>query len=170
MVNHRWFFSVHLILCFTVFSRADGQIPSWNSTSNLLTAWVELAHRLAESATDTPFTVLSSWNWGECYAGDVVGSHMLVSNGSMFQVLDVSNPGDPQLVWEQQLVTLVTTIEVQDTLAIVTAGNRLYFFSVRSPAWPKLLSSFDVTPLITATAREGSLVFLLGFTGDVICY
>ncbi len=89
---------------------------------------------------DSGFTVLGEWRWGSCIAAAAVGNYVYIGNGGLLQVLDVSQPATPRVVWEMK-TPLVRDIKIRDTLAcVLLSDGRIIFLNTSIPSTPTLLS------------------------------
>ncbi|HTX17961.1 MAG TPA: T9SS type A sorting domain-containing protein [Bacteroidota bacterium] len=66
-------------------------------------------------------SLLGQWGWGACWKVVVRDNYAFIGNGSLLQVLDISNPVDPQVVGEVQCPG-------GDVYGLVISGNYAYAY------------------------------------------
>lgn len=115
-------------------------------------------------AQDSGLTLLGRWAWGPSQAVASQGNYAYIGNGSLVQVLDVSEPAAPHIVGEL-LVNYVTDIQVRDTLAFVCDGASLIVLDISNPAAPTLISGVDLPGYADRVGLGDSMAYVLGTGG-----
>ncbi len=113
---------------------------------------------------DSNLTLIGLWPWGPCTAVAAREHYAFIGNGGLFQVFDLSNPGQPQILSEVFLgQSLAYDIKLKGDFAFVADGN-LKVIDISDPARPQrvaalyLPETFAVRILISGDyAYVGSL-------------
>jgi len=84
--------------------------------------------------SDSGFTVLGEWRWGACIAAAAVGNYVYIGNGGLLQVLEVSQPAAPHVVWETKtglVRDMVYGVDVSELKGLCTIVN------IQENRWPR---------------------------------
>lgn len=88
--------------------------------------------------TDSNVTKVGQFSWGNCKAVAVRGNYAYIGNGSLFQVLDISDSAKPKVVGEVQTSDeLFNIVLVNDKYAV--AGNPFQVLDIQDPNKPKVV-------------------------------
>lgn len=121
-------------------------------------------HAPTPPQSDSVLTFLGRWSRGPCVAVAAKGNYAYISNGPMFQVLDVSNPAEPRIVGEYE--TWVSDIFIRDTVAFI-AGNSFVILNVSDPTNPRLISELEYNAGVRRVMVEGDFAYLLTGNGSL---
>ncbi len=91
--------------------------------------------------TDSNLTYAGHFGWGPCFSTASKDNFVYAGNGSLIQILDMTNPSSPILVNEIDHVGLVEDMIVRDNLLFTL--NPLQIFDVSDPANPERLYLSD---------------------------
>lgn len=82
---------------------------------------------------------------GGMSAVDVIGNHAIVGHGPRVEVVDVSDPANPQPLGQTEpLADVVNRLNVVDNVAYVADGpGGFYTVSIANPAHPQVLDHYD---------------------------
>ncbi|MBI1803330.1 MAG: T9SS type A sorting domain-containing protein [Ignavibacteriae bacterium] len=158
-------------LLLIIVSVGFSQQPQWRWTSRDTS---KEFYKKSQSArtfayTDTGFSVIGRWAWGPCRAVEVVNNYALVGQGSVYQVIDISTPANPVVVYDTTLDDWVTDIKLKDSLLFILF-NRSLMICRASSLFP-LVEIGRVWPgagFYVDMAISDSLVFLLADFAGVL--
>jgi len=121
------------------------------------------------AAADSGFTVLGRWAWGPCRAVEIMGNYALVGQGSVYQVLDISNPTSPIIVYDTTMDEWVKDIKIKDSLLLIALSHTLKIYRASPPFPLSEIGSFYVGGgFLEDMAISDSLVFLLADYAGVL--
>ncbi|MDL1893279.1 hypothetical protein FBQ87_10380 [Sphingobacteriales bacterium CHB3] len=164
--------SVSFLLSFVSLMLALEAVPILAQNEappgDLISLYKEIYKRFESGAptpppSDSVLTFLGRWPWGPCVAVAAKGNYAYISNGPMFQVLDVSNPAEPRIVGEYE--TWVNDIFIRDSVAFI-AGNSFVILNVSDPANPRLISEVQYNAGVRRVMVEGDFAYLLTGNGS----
>ncbi len=91
---------------------------------------------------DSVLTLLGRWAWGACGGVDIHLPYAYIGNGSLIQILDISNPETPAIIGEYLTGGgSVDELIVKDNYLYAQAGGYLYILDISNPYQPSLLGS-----------------------------
>lgn len=120
--------------------------------------------------SDTGLTLLSRWPWGPCWAADVNEDYAYIGNGSIVQILDISNPASPQIVGEFVTEHYIPDLAFRNGLLFVSGVinnlESLIILDVSEPASPELLGMLPIPGGVLRLEAVDSFVYVntAGFT------
>ncbi len=115
-----------------------------------------------ETGTVGAFTLLGQIG-GSSYAVAVAGHYAYLGQGPRLVTLDLTNPGQPQLLDQSSVLPgIVLGVQVAGDYAyVVTRYGDLYVFDLQNPARPKLAGSLPLSlPGCQALEIKGNLAYL----------
>jgi hypothetical protein len=118
------------------------------------------------STNDSVLKFLGRWPWGPGQAVAVAGNYAYISNGSMFQVLDISNDTLPRVIAEY-VTYAPTDIQLRDNLAFVCSRESLLVLNVANPERPARVGWITFRSSTDRVRLVDSLAFVLGYGGTL---
>ncbi|MCP4711717.1 MAG: T9SS type A sorting domain-containing protein [Planctomycetes bacterium] len=101
----------------------------------------------AAQPTEDEMTVLGEWKWGSCFGVEPIDDqHIALRNGSLFQVMDISDPANPQIIGEVELAGSSFDIDISGNYAYL-AGNGLTVIDISDLSQPVIVG--EVRPGIS---------------------
>lgn len=118
------------------------------------------------SSSGSVLSKVGQWGWGPCYSVAVEGNYAYISNGSTFQVLDVSDPSKPKPIG--QLNDPVSRIEVSGNYAYVISPFQI--IDISNPYNPTIVSTFPLPSGYPATALtvKGQYAYVGDLNGNIM--
>ncbi len=93
---------------------------------------------------DSVLTMLGRWAWGACGGVDIHLPYAYIGNGSLIQILDVSNPETPAIIGEYMTGGgIIDALVVKDNLLYANSGGYLLILDISNPNQPSLLGSVN---------------------------
>lgn len=112
---------------------------------------------------DSSFTQVGRWAWGACNAVSFRSNYLFVGNGSLFQVLDISQVDSPKVVAELLTDGPVKAIEMVGSYALTLAGT-MNVIDISDPNMPVVVST---GPGGTFLAVAGGYAYVGNFSGGI---
>lgn len=94
----------------------------------------------AQLVGDSILSTVGHWAWGPCVAADVKAGFIFIGNGSLLQVLQMSDSGTTNVASELSFDYPIREIILDDTLAYVCDFSNLFICSISDPLHPRQLS------------------------------
>ena len=117
---------------------------------------------------DSALTKVGQWGWGPTYNLAAEGNYVYISNGFLFQVLDVNDASKPKVVGELSTDNPIFTITVSGNYAYTTAPFRI--IDISNPVNPVLISTYllpsNVAPSSAITVK-GSYAYVGDYFGNI---
>jgi hypothetical protein len=138
-------FTTVLALLAVVILYNSNLYAQFTPQSNFLRSDTSRAQRFSPRARSrlTPTTLVDStlslageWDWGPCFAVQVIGNIAYIGNGLMFQILDISNPSAPVIIGEYDTGSLISGVAVRDSFAYVANLDGVSVLNISQPASP----------------------------------
>jgi hypothetical protein len=112
---------------------------------------------------DSSFSILGRWAWGSCNAARIDSDYIFFGNGSLIQVLRISEVDTPRVVGEVLTDGPVNRIEIEGHYAFVLAGS-LNVIDISDPLAPEVVATMSGG---TALAVGGGYAYVGDFSGVV---
>ncbi|MEW5844417.1 MAG: T9SS type A sorting domain-containing protein [Bacteroidota bacterium] len=110
-------------------------------------------------------SIVSRWSWGACYASDVKNNFAYVGNGSLLQVLDISDANNPQLIREVLTRGIVAQLRVYKNYVISYAPLQVY--DISNPYQPVLKFIDSTYAVVQKFYLNGDYLYLGDFSGGI---
>ncbi len=109
-------------------------------------------------------SLIGQWGWGECMAVVVRGNYAFIGNGSLLQVLDISNPITPKY----------REVDVgSDIFALVVSGNYAYMtpgfsiIDISDVTHPQVISNLSIPLMASSIAVSGDYAYIGNILGEI---
>lgn len=148
-------------------SAKPSEIPATDSERDSLHSYLHQGFTYDLPRTDTGFTVVGEWRWGPCIAAAAIGHHVLIGNGGLLQVLDMSQPEAPRIIWELK-TAFVRDIKIRSPFAYALLNDASFvILDITIPADPVVLSQIYVPGIPISAAPADSFVYVTSEIGVV---
>ena len=108
------------------------------------------------SPQDT-LTLVGQWGCGQCLAVVMTGNYALIGNGSLLQVLDVSNPVAPQIIGQVDVGSYIFGMVISGDYAYMVPGFSV--IDISNMAHPHVISNLSI-PSSSAIAVSGNYAYV----------
>jgi len=116
------------------------------------------------SSHDT-LSLVGQWSWGQSLAVVVRGNYALIGNGSLLQILDISNPVVPLTVGEVYVGSEIFGLVVSGNYAYMTPGFSI--IDVSDVTNPRVVSNISVPSTTAALAVSGEYTYIGDIYGNI---
>jgi hypothetical protein len=117
---------------------------------------------------DSILTVEGVWAWGPCLGVDVIDDFVVMGNGRIIQLLNLSDPSNPQIINQVFTDYLIKDIKVKDNLIFALSGNALLIYNFVNQDQIEFVSSLVVGLSSEEINLGDSLAFVVDVTGFIV--
>ncbi len=117
---------------------------------------------------DSILSVEGFWAWGSCLGVSAIDSFVVMGNGRILQLLNLSDPANPQIVNEVYTDYLIKDIKVKDNFIFALSGNELCIYNFINQDQLEFVSSLVVGLSSEEISLGDSLVFVVDVTGFIV--
>jgi len=140
-------------------------------SKNLARILLLLSGAAAQSAAvdSLHVTLEGRWGYGASFAVAMASSrHVAIGSGSVFMLIDISNPAEPAHTSEIVLGGRIRSIAVDGTMACVAADEAgLYVIDISNPSAAVLLGSCYIDWSAYSVAVSGSYAYVGTYSGEL---
>jgi|GEM_PF-6039414 len=144
------------------FAQAYYKLTSYNHSSCIYHPTTSYALNNQDTLTQ-----IGEWGWGSCLTVATQGSYAFIGNGTLLQVIDISDPNAPKILREVSTGFLVEKIVISGSYAYVV-GAGLSIIDISDPMSPVIKSFIKVgIPALTTITTYKNYVIVGNVTGAV---
>jgi len=117
---------------------------------------------------DSNLTLIGVWPWGPCTAVAAREHYAFIGNGGLFQVFDLSNPAQPEILGEVFLgQSLAYDIKLKGNFAFVADGN-LKVIDISNPARPQRVAALYLPETFAVRILISGNYAYVGSSGAIV--
>ena len=110
-------------------------------------------------------SLIGQWGWGECMAVVVRGNYAFIGNGSLLQVLDISNPKTPQILGQVDVGSYIFGLVVSGNYAYMTPGFSI--IDISDVTHPQVISNLSIPLMASSIAVSGDYAYIGNILGEI---
>lgn len=165
--NKKSFFTLGIMVVVFLTSFLTGTIQAQivNPVNNHKPPPINHGSAMSPLGYQDTLSLVGEWGWGECFAVAVRGNYVFLGNGSLLQVLDISNSINPQLVSEVSVRSYIFNL--------VVSGNYVYMvpdfsiIDISDLTHPRVVSSIHIPGATEALALNGDYAYVGNYAGEI---